>query len=103
MLKLAVIFPSYPDEEELIALPFTLPMGWVNSVPYFCSATKTVADLANNIPSSTKLPPHPSEELANTLPPDLQQPTALTPTTSLLKSSGYDKRASTDPLPLTIL
>jgi hypothetical protein len=35
MLKLAVIFPSYPDKEELIALPSTLPMGWVNSVPYF--------------------------------------------------------------------
>ena len=104
MLKLAVIFPSYPDEEELIALPFTLPMGWVNSVPYFCSATETVADLANNIPSNTKLPPHPLEELANTPPPDLQKPTALTPTTSPLKSSGCDNtRASTDPLPVSVL
>ncbi len=62
-----------------------------------------MADLANNIPSSTKLPPHPLEELANTPPPDLQQPTALMPTTSLLKSSGHDNRVSMDPLPVTIL
>ncbi len=109
MLKLAVLFLSYPDEEELIALPFTLPMGWVNSVPYFCATTKTVADLANSIPTSTKLPPHPLEELANTPPPDLQ-PTILEPTKSppLMMTSprphpGRNGRLPHGMLPHTIL
>ena len=31
----------------MIAIPLTLPMGWKNSPPLFCTATETVADLAN--------------------------------------------------------
>ena len=45
--KLGLIFPSRKGEEELVAIPLTLPMGWKNSPPLFCMATETVADLAN--------------------------------------------------------
>ena len=30
-----------------MAIPLTLAMGWKNSPPLFCTATETVADLAN--------------------------------------------------------
>ena len=53
----------------MVALPLTLPMGWMDSVPYFCSATETVADIANSTPTNVHLPPHPLEQLANTSPP----------------------------------
>ena len=69
--KLGVIFPKYDDEEQLVAFPLTLPMGWVSSPPYFCSATETVADLANALPKNAALPPHPLEHLAATVPADL--------------------------------
>ena len=46
-LKLAVLFPARPGEEPLIGIPLTLPMGWKESPPAFCTATETVADLAN--------------------------------------------------------
>jgi Reverse transcriptase (RNA-dependent DNA polymerase). len=35
------------EPEPLVALPLVLPMGWKNSPPAFCTATETVADLAN--------------------------------------------------------
>ena len=47
ILKLAVTFPQYPGEEQLVASPLSIPMGWVESPPAFCVATETVADLAN--------------------------------------------------------
>ena len=31
----------------MVAIPLTLPIGWKNSSPLFCTATETVADLAN--------------------------------------------------------
>ena len=45
--KLGLIFPSDKEEEPMVAIPLTLPMGWKNSPPLFCTATETVADLAN--------------------------------------------------------
>ena len=75
ILMLAVIYPKHPNEEQMVALPFSLPMGWVESVPYFCAVTKTIADLANGLPTNKWLPPHPMEELANTplhLPPSIR-------------------------------
>ena len=45
--KLGLIFPSGKEEEPMVAIPLTLPMGWKNSPPLFCTATETVADLAN--------------------------------------------------------
>ena len=31
----------------MVDIPLTLPMGWKNSPPLFCTATETVADLSN--------------------------------------------------------
>ena len=67
--KLGIVFPRYPGEEQLIAFPLVLPMGWVESPPYFCAITETVADLANSLPMNQPLPNHPMEQLAQTPPP----------------------------------
>ena len=67
ILKLAVAFPKYPNEEQLVALPLSLPMGWVDSPPAFCAVTETVADLANHHPRQD-WPEHPLEQLAMTPP-----------------------------------
>ena len=45
--KLGLILPSGKGEEQMVAIPLTLPMGWKNSPPLFCTATETVADLEN--------------------------------------------------------
>jgi len=45
--RLGVIMPTHPDEPQLIAVPLSCTMGWVNSPPTFCVASKTIADLAN--------------------------------------------------------
>ena len=55
--KLAVLFPSNPDEEPLVALPLALPMGWKNSPPIFCTATETVADITNRDTLRNRTPP----------------------------------------------
>ena len=35
VLKLGVLFPQLDGEPDLVAFPLTLPMGWINSPPYF--------------------------------------------------------------------
>ena len=45
--KLGLVFPSEAGEEDLVAIQLTLPMGWKNSPPIFCTVTETVADLEN--------------------------------------------------------
>jgi len=72
--QLAVTFPKYKGEEQLIGLPLTLPMGWKESVPYFCAATETVTDIANHRPKREILPVHPLEHLALTAPEDYVTP-----------------------------
>jgi hypothetical protein len=47
VLKLGVAFPVEPGEEPIVAFPLALPMGWVESPPYFCAITETITDLAN--------------------------------------------------------
>ena len=42
------------------------PMGWIESPPYLCSATKTAADLANCCMFLNYLPPHRLEAAAST-------------------------------------
>ena len=67
--KLAVSFPSRPGEEPLVAFPLTLPMGWRESPPWFCTATETVADLANEaLRRVLDQLPHRLDELAETQP-----------------------------------
>jgi hypothetical protein len=72
--SLGVVFPTYDDKEPLVAFPLTLPMGWVESPPYFCTATGTVADLANAVPTQRNLPLHPLEHLVDTPPPPIELP-----------------------------
>ena len=45
--KLGVALPSYSDQEAMVAFPLALPMGWVESPPYFTALTETACDLAN--------------------------------------------------------
>jgi hypothetical protein len=71
--KLGVILPRFPNEEQLVAFPLVLPMGWVESPPAFCAATETVADLANNLSARHSLPRHPLEDVAGTNPEVLPQ------------------------------
>ena len=43
-----LIFPVYDSDKTIVATPpLTLPMGWKNLPPLFCTATETVTDLAN--------------------------------------------------------
>jgi hypothetical protein len=70
--KLAVVLPSRPGEEPLIAIPLMLPMGWVESPPAFCAVTETVADIANwRLPRWYAPPPPPIGKVADTPPPDV--------------------------------
>ena len=65
---LGVAFPV-GGEEPLVALLLTLPMGWTESPPYFCSTTKTLVDLINLHTSPSWDPPrHPLEVIAATQP-----------------------------------
>ena len=66
---LGVAFPIAPGEPPLVALPLVLPMGGTKSPPYFCSATETIVDLANDLAHSTwSPPPHPLDVIAATTP-----------------------------------
>jgi hypothetical protein len=51
-LSMAVALPVYEGEEPIVAFALMLPMGWMDSVPYFCSPTETVADIANSKPTN---------------------------------------------------
>lgn len=59
---LGVAFPPAPDGTPLVAFPLALPMGWILSPPYFCAATETIADLANQaVAAGLSFQPHPLE------------------------------------------
>ena len=76
--KLAVALPRFPGEEQLLALPLVLPMGWVESPPFFCAVTETAADLTNQWPANSPPLPHPLEGVSQTPPP----PDEVSPTPS---------------------
>ena len=44
---MGILFPLEGEDEELVAIPLTCPMGQKNLPPIFCTATKTVADIVN--------------------------------------------------------
>ena len=93
--KLAVALPVYQGEEPMVALPFSLPMGWMDSVPWFCTPTETVADIANSTPTNVHMPPHPLEQLADTPPPAKRED--LTPATTGVRTTIDNPRISTAP------
>ena len=45
--RLGVVFPTNTGVKPMVTVPLVLPMGWVNSPPAFKTATKIVADVAN--------------------------------------------------------
>jgi len=62
------VLPSEPDEEPLIVVPTCLQMGWCKSPAFFCSASETACNIAQELLDlPTILPPHPLEHLC--LPP----------------------------------
>jgi hypothetical protein len=65
-------------------------MGWMDSVPYFCSPTETVANIANSKPTNVHQLPHPLKKLANTLPPDRADTTPPTLNPHVHDSSPID-------------
>ena len=68
--KLGVLLPRSGDGPELVAFPLALPMGWVESPPYFTAVTETACDLANVAMRQDAQPtqPHRLEAVANTPP-----------------------------------
>lgn len=72
--KLAIVLPTRPGEPTLLAIPLSLPMGWIESPPAFCAVTETVADLANWRLPRRYAPPHRLDKFADTPPPDDEVP-----------------------------
>ena len=73
--KLGVALPTSPGQPRLVAFPLALPMGWVESPPYFTTLTETACDLANtdlraHISMRPRNTVHRLEAVAATLPPD---------------------------------
>jgi hypothetical protein len=72
--RLGVILPTAPGATPLIAFPLALPMGWVESPPYFTAVTETACDLANAMlrsrPSACLQQVHRLERVAATPPAD---------------------------------
>ena len=53
-LKLAVLLPKCDDEDQLVAMPMALTMGWVQSPASYCTMSETICDLANHKIQSNK-------------------------------------------------
>jgi len=55
------VLPSEPGEEPMIVVPLCLQMGWCKSPAFFCSASETARDIAQELldNASSTLPPHP--------------------------------------------
>lgn len=75
IVKLGVALPTSPGEAPLVAFPLALPMGWVESPPYFTALTETACDLANDaLRTRSQTRPHSTahrlETVAATPPPD---------------------------------
>ena len=70
--KLGVALPVSPGSVPLVAFPLALPMGWIDSPPYFTSVTETICDEANSLlsqPGDLRLQyPHHLEAVAATPP-----------------------------------
>ena len=46
-LRLAILLPKFEGEEQLMAVPLAITMGWVQSSPTFCVMSETVCDVTN--------------------------------------------------------
>lgn len=80
-LQLAVLLPQMIGEEPMVAIPLVLPMGWINSPPYFSAVTETAADVMNRrLHLAAQEQPHRLETLAiHPSSPTQLQPPAIAP------------------------
>ena len=46
-LRLAILLPKFEGEEQLIAVPLAITMGWVQSPPTFCVMSEMVCYVTN--------------------------------------------------------
>ena len=97
--KLGVILPHSPTELPLIAFPLALPMGWVESPPFFTALTETACDLANAAAQARGLSPkvHPLEAVAQTPAPDAPSPRSP-PSDWARAATSFDASVRTKPL-----
>ena len=66
-LALAILPPHCADEPELIAIPMSIAMGWVQSPATFCTMSETVCNLANGrFKAKLPAPDHWLETLCST-------------------------------------
>jgi hypothetical protein len=42
------VMPQLPGSPTLLVVPTSLQMGWVESPPFFCTASETARDIAGN-------------------------------------------------------
>jgi len=54
-----VLPPVNPGDAMEVVIPDSLQMGWGESPPFFCAATETARDIADNVPLLT----HPMEDI----------------------------------------
>ena len=63
--KLELVSLTAEEDEPILVIPLTLPMGWKKPPPTFCMATETVVNISNNslcVLSHTR--PHPMYDSA---------------------------------------
>ena len=86
--KLGVAFPSLVDGQWLVALPLALPMGWVESPPFFSAATETAADITNaRLLRGDRPTPHRLERAADSKTPESDNPELTDPPTAKTATS----------------
>ena len=90
--KLGVILPHSPSGTPLVAFPLALPMGWVESPPYFTTLTETACDLANTATTTGVTFPgvHPLESVAQTPAPDAPGPRLLSIPAWTARATTFD-------------
>jgi len=93
-LGLAVIIPSDSPAhpEPLIALPLALPMGWLQSLPFFCAYTETIMDMTND--KTTVPTQHPMVQQSQSI--ALSQPPYFHPQAIVLGTSKQPPLSYTD-------
>ena len=89
--KLGVLLPSsgVAGSAQLVAFPLALPMGWVESPPYFTTLTETACDLANAaMKQGGPIRAHRLERAANTSPTiNKDDASATPPATTWIRST----------------
>ena len=59
-----LVLRKTPTYKQLVGFHILLPMGYVDSAPYFCVSTETITDMANSSMDGRHMaPPHPLEGL----------------------------------------